>query len=635
MKKQLLAIAMLGMGMANAQTWSENFSTATAPNLPANWVQLSLDNLTPNSAVASYSFSATRGWVSRNATSLYPTYGNVAASTSWYATAGISNDWLITPSFTVPTGSYFEWESIALDPSFPDSYRVMISTTGTATSAFTTTLLTVNPENSAWTARSINLSAYVGQTVNIAFQNYSNDMYLLYIDNVKCLVPAVNDGNVVSITSLPRYVLSGNQTVSGVFKNKGSATVNNASMRYRVDNGPVTSQTITMPGLTYLQTANYSFTTPANLTVGTHTIKAWVDAVNGVTEANHANDTAVTVVYAASTTKVRNALIEEWSSSTCNPCAALNVNFDPLCNSNTPNTGGRVNVIKYQVNWPAPGNDPSYNADAATRVTYYGINAAPTAMTNGTTDMVNHNQAEIDAAKAVPAYADITATLNVVGTTITGSANVTPYVTIPTGSPLKVHQVLAQKNYSFTNPSTSQTSFFHVMRKMYPDGNGAAFTPADAVSQTVNFTHNATYATIVTSPMSAQNSANFWNTTNMTYEYIVFLQDAVSNDILQSGSATAQVSTGLVEIKGENKIGVYPNPAKDFAVVGIKLTNPSPVEMTIIDITGKVVYADKAVEVGAGQNEIKINTSEFSTGTYNVMVKTAEGTFTEKLIVTK
>src|SRR4029078_13368706 len=113
---------------------------------------------------------------------------------------------------------------------------------------------------------------------------------------------------------------------------------------------------------------------------------------------------------------------------------------DPLVNANTPNSGGRFNIIKNQVNWPSPSNDPSYNPDAAARVSFYGINAAPTALANGTLEMQNHDQAEIDAAKAVPALANITCSINVAGTAVTANATVTAFVGITTASPLKVHQ---------------------------------------------------------------------------------------------------------------------------------------------------------------------------------------------------
>jgi hypothetical protein len=632
MKKQLLALALLTAGMANAQTWSEDFNAATTPGLPAGWLQNNVDGKTVASNLSTYNFG-TNAWVTFNAATEFPAYGKVVASTSWYTPAGAANDWLITPSFTVPANAVLEWDGLAPDASFRDGYSVKISTTGTLTTDFSANLLTVAAENATWTNRSLSLNTYSTQTVRIAFVNTSNDMNRAFLDNIKVLVPAANDGNVVSITGLNRYSTAGNQTIAGVFKSKGLNPVTSATMNYKLNSGAVVTQTINFAtAVNYGGTANYSFTAPASMPVGNNRVKVWVTHVNGVAETNLVNDSAaMNTIFTASQAPLRNALIEEFSSSTCVPCANLNVNFDPLLNSNNPNTGGRVNVIKNQVNWPSPGNDPSYNTHSAARVTYYGINAAPTALTNGTQEMNAHSQGEIDAAKAEPAYANITASLSVNAGVITGSASVIPYVSIPSNSPLVVHQVLLQSSYNFPAAVTTQKNYFHVMRKMFPSATGTALTPVDGTAMNVNFTHTVTLTGLVGTP--AQNSYDFWDATNMVYEYVVFVQDKVSNDILQSGSAKINGPVGIVELKDNQKIGIYPNPAKDFAVVGISVEQSSNVAITIYDVTGKLVYSKAAVKVEAGQHEMKINTSDFATGTYNVIVNTDLGTLTDKLIV--
>src|ERR1043165_1027362 len=101
MKKQLLALALLGMGIANAQTWSEDFNSTTAQSLPAGWLQNNVDGLTVASNLSSFNFG-TNAWVTNGQTSEWSAQGRVVMSTSWYTSPGISNDWLITPSFSVP-----------------------------------------------------------------------------------------------------------------------------------------------------------------------------------------------------------------------------------------------------------------------------------------------------------------------------------------------------------------------------------------------------------------------------------------------------------------------------------------------------------------------------------------------------
>ncbi len=630
MKKQLLALAILSAGITSAQTWSENFTSSTPTALPANWLQNNVDGKTVAAAIATYSFG-TNAWVTRNNATAFPTYGNMVASTSYYTPAGTSNDWLITPSFTVPANSVIEWEALASDPTYPDGYQVKISTTGTLTTDFSTNLLTVPSENSTWTTRGLSLNTYSTQTVRLAFVNNSSDMFLLLLDNIKVFVPASTDGNVVDITNLTRYMAgAGNQTITGNFKSKGYAPATSAVLNYKINNNAVVTQTMNFStALNYGDATTYTFATPANLGLGTNNVKVWVSKVNNAAETVFTNDTATSLVYVASQSAARNALIEEFSSSTCVPCANLNVNFDPLVNGNNPNTGGRVNIIKNQVNWPSPGTDPSYNPHSAARVTYYGINAAPTALINGTTEMISHDQSEIDAAKAQPAYAVITASLASNAGVVTGTATILPYVTITNNSPLVVYQALLQNAYTYTG-TTTQRNFFHVMRKMYPSAAGTTVTTTDGTPMTVNFTHTVTS---VTTP--AQGSYDFWNATNVVYEYVVFVQDKVSDDILQSGSSMVAGPVGLVELKDNQQIGIYPNPAKDFAVVGIKLNQASSIAITVYDITGKVVYNNAASKIEAGQNEIKINTTEFASGTYNVVVTTDSGILKDKLIVVK
>ena len=402
MKKKLMTlVTAVGLLHSYAQIWNQNFSSPTVPALPLGWTQVNVDGLTVNSALNAYNFGS-NAWVTRDFTSVDPLHGKVGCSTSYYAPAGTSNDWLITPSFTVPANGVLRWDALAVDPSFPDGYRVLVSSTGTNLANFTTTLLTVSAENGTWTNRNLNLNAYAGQTLNIAFVNRSTDKFVLFLDNIELIIPPASDGELTSITGLTRYMAgAGNQTIAGVFTSYGYNPANTAVLNYKVNNGATVTQTMTFATpLNYGQSNNYNFTTLANLGLGTNKIKVWVTSVNGVSEVNTTNDTAVTYVYVASTTKPRKALIEEWSSSTCVPCAALNVTngFDALLNSNNPNKGGNVNVVKYQMNWPNPGNDPSYNGHGLSRRAHYGINGVPSAIVNGRTKMVAHSQAEINAA---------------------------------------------------------------------------------------------------------------------------------------------------------------------------------------------------------------------------------------------
>ena len=61
-----------------------------------------------------------------------------------------------------------------------------------------------------------------------------------------------------------------------------------------------------------------------------------------------------TVVSSASAQAPRRVLVEELTSSTCPPCATT----DPIMEQFEADYLDKICMLKWHVNWPAPGNDP-------------------------------------------------------------------------------------------------------------------------------------------------------------------------------------------------------------------------------------------------------------------------------------
>ncbi|MCU7616727.1 choice-of-anchor J domain-containing protein [Chryseobacterium sp. PBS4-4] len=178
MKKVLSSLLLTASAIAFGQVFSAGFETNYGPI--TNWTLYNVDGLTPNSTVS----FVNAAWVS----SAEEVGNNVAMSTSYYTPAGISNDWMVSPAITLPSGTNtLYWHARSYDATYKESYKVYISTTGNAVSNFTTPALTVNGEEATWQNKSIDLSSYAGQTIYIAFQNFSNDAFLGAIDNVHVL----------------------------------------------------------------------------------------------------------------------------------------------------------------------------------------------------------------------------------------------------------------------------------------------------------------------------------------------------------------------------------------------------------------------------------------------------------------
>lgn len=207
MKKLLLLSAFLGLTQINAQTtiFQENWD-GQGPGISA-WTLYNVDGLTPVGPTGTdgepLSYLVQNAW---NVLSLaaiqtaspgftgYPTAatgmsGNIIASNSWYTPAGTSNDWLVSPQITIPAGATnvnLTWSATSMGATaYLEDYKVYISTTGNQVSNFTTLLLNVQNEPNTGSARTVNLSSYVGQNIRIAFRNDSNDQYVMFLDNIK------------------------------------------------------------------------------------------------------------------------------------------------------------------------------------------------------------------------------------------------------------------------------------------------------------------------------------------------------------------------------------------------------------------------------------------------------------------
>ena len=101
------------------------------------------------------------------------------------------NNWMVLPSFEIPsdaTGFNLTWYEKGQDASYAaEYYSVYISTTGRTPADFTATTAVLSSTTTGnWVKKTVDLSNYGGQTINIAFRHYNvTDMYYLDIDDIR------------------------------------------------------------------------------------------------------------------------------------------------------------------------------------------------------------------------------------------------------------------------------------------------------------------------------------------------------------------------------------------------------------------------------------------------------------------
>lgn len=175
----------------------------------------------------------------------------------------------------------------------------------------------------------------------------------------------------------------------------------------------------------------------------------------------------------------RKVLFEEWTSSTCGPCAQNNPTIDAFI----LNKFDSLVAIKYHVGWPSPGNDPMYlhnPTQSYDRRYYYGVNAVPNVIMDGE---VNPSFPYYDPASLPNAFGSCIGegtpiALSVTDTRLTNDT-IQADIALTILSPLmagnyklRVHAVERKIHYATAPGSNGETDFFDVFRRAYPTSDG-------------------------------------------------------------------------------------------------------------------------------------------------------------------
>ena len=155
----------------------------------------------------------------------------------------------------------------------------------------------------AWSApahATLNLTAYRNPNMQVRFRYEDNAIWAWYwaVDNVQIYAPSPFDATLTALnTPAGACGLSSTESISIEVRNDGSSTFSNLPVHYRVNGGPVVTETITA-SIPPAGTLAYTFTTPVNMSAaGRYTFDAWTtlpndidpsgDSIMGVVRKNH------------------------------------------------------------------------------------------------------------------------------------------------------------------------------------------------------------------------------------------------------------------------------------------------------------------------------------------------------------
>lgn len=410
----------------------------------------------------------------------------------------------------------------------------------------------------------------------------------------------------VTALDVPKYSL-GRLKVKGTLLNYGITNLTTADVNYRIDQGTVHTSSLTGLNLTLGSTTDFAVADSVILTPGSYQLAVWVSNVNGAgPDLNPANDTMSMTVNVASAAVPRKPFYEEFTSSTCAPCANFNSTvFTPFLNTH----GDEITLIKYQMSWPSPG-DPYYTEEGGVRRYFYGVSFVPDLYVDGNQTATNSSGVNNGLTNSLdtPSFMDVLShysfPVNGLDTGVVINVELMPYVS---GDLTLFAAVIEEVTYH-NKMSNGETEFHHVMMKMVPDAYGTPVTLVDGVPQSLELTADLS-------------NTNIERWTDLMV--IVWVQDTLTREFFQSGYGDS-INVGIRPIVGKDYLKLYPNPASSYVTIngisGIR-------EVALIDNTGRTVLLRREGTLR------KIDLENIPAGIYVVKVISDEGIKTAKLSI--
>ena len=271
------------------------------------------------------------------------------------------------------------------------------------------------------------------------------------------------DLGLVSI-NVPEMSNYGEHEISFDVQNIGSAAI--SSFEARVTMGDHVITETFEQDIESLAIKEFTFSKVPYITPDTYSVSLEILSVNGGSDSNESNnflekDVAVGMGYAS-----KIPMIEHFSSSTCGPCVSANAMMLQVESENP----GKYTYTKYPVKWPGLG-DPYATNECKTRVDYYEVQNAPELYLDGVSQGYSVVTPDaLNAAYGTQTFADIKGAFNVVGNTITVTADFMSYITMDN---VRAFISVNEKTTTGNASSNGETEFHHITMKMLenPEGN--------------------------------------------------------------------------------------------------------------------------------------------------------------------
>jgi hypothetical protein len=414
--------------------------------------------------------------------------------------------------------------------------------------------------------------------------------------------------------TIPQTAVVGDEIpITGFIRNMGTATITSFTLAYTVDG--TASSSILLDGLNVAPNSYFSFTHSEILTVTEskeYVIRVIPSKPNGDDNGVGFSKSTVLDVYAGVVPHV--LLHENFTSSTCSTCYTGNQILNNILDASDETKW--VN-IRYQVNWPAPG-DPYYTEEGGIRENYYAVDGHYLLVDGGRYNNLprNYSKGLLDELAIAPAVIDLSGTAETVSPqTVNAEITLKPLTNV-TNPNLRLFAAVVEKTTTQNQKGSGETVFRNIMKKFLTSPNGNRIADLEAgVTQKYNLSH--TFKGDYRLPSSSFSSINHiieHSIENFGNLMVVFwVQDIETKKVYQAGKADAPSS-----ISGLNDINST-NTAASIHDGYLHIHSDVPVrQVDIYTVSGQKVVSAIAVE-----NTVPV--AHLAPGVYVVKWKTSQG----------
>lgn len=537
--------------------------------------------------------------------------GDKSARMDFYSYSNTGQrDTLFSKTFTdlLPTDVLkFDWAYRQYTTAYVDCLKVLLSTDGGQTWPITlfqkggVTLATLPPSTTPfvpaapidWMTFDSSLAAYSQAT--LAFVTYNGYGNNLYIDNVLVGTRFNSDVMPVSIDN----ILPDTSYASGAGSYTVAPEVSIVNLGLNDIIAPFDVILEVAPGgyqstqsVLLLASGAVATVTFANLTI---TPGAPINLLVTTTlsgDENPAND-SLSQYSAIFPGTPRRVLFEEWTSSTCGPCAANNPTIDAFVADHRD----QVVAIKYHVGWPSPGNDPMYlhnPTQSYDRRFYYGVSAVPTLIMDGVENPVYPYTTPGSLQNSYTERMNMGAPIEISAFNhrITGDsirAEITVNILAPLMSGdyyLRAHAVEKEIHYPSPPGTNGEKDFYDVFRRAYPNSQGTLL-PTTIGIHSFEFTYAIDPVWVDSMIFTA-----------------AFIQNDATKEVMncvRSNTAGPVALDPLAAVPAQLELRQnYPNPFNPRTAIAFSLPKAGKARLAIYNILGEEVarLVDEALPPG-------------------------------------